>query len=70
MNSTKLYFLLSFKKQEYNQLKIEINLIKEQKYENDKITNIIEINNINNYLIKIGIYDFKKKNQKNIEGFI
>ena len=69
MNSTKLYFLLSFKKQEYNQLKIEINLIKEQKYENDKITNIIEINNINNYLIKIGIYDFKKKKSEKYRGF-
>ena len=69
MNSTKLYFLLSFKKQEYNQLKIEINLIKGQKYENEKITNIIEINNINKYLIKIGIYDFKKKISENYIGF-
>ena len=69
MNSTKLYFLLSFKKQEYNQLKIEINLIKEQKYENEKITNIIEINDINNYSIQIRIYDFKKKNSEKYIGF-
>ena len=70
MNSTKLYFIFSFKKQEYNQLEIEINLIKEQKYENEKITNIIEINNINNYLIKIGIYDFKKKIPEKYRGFL
>ena len=70
MNSTKLYFIFSFKKQEYNELKIEISLIKEQKYEIEKITNIIEINNINNYLIKIGIYDFKKKIPEKYRGFL
>ena len=30
MNSTKLYFLLSFKQNEYKQLKIEVLLVKEK----------------------------------------
>ena len=62
MNSTKLYFLLSFKKNEYKQLKIEVLLVKEKKNDKEKLTDIYEINNINDYMIKIGKYDFKKKN--------
>ena len=61
MNSTKLYFLLSFKKNEYKQLKIKVFLIKGQNYDKEKLTDIYEINNINDYMIIIGIFDFKKK---------
>ena len=69
MNSTKLYFLLSFKKNEYKQLKIEVFLIKGQNYDKEKLTDIYEINNINDYMIKIGKYDFKKKISENYKGF-
>ena len=70
MNSTKLYFLLSFKTNEYKQLKIEVLLVKEQNYDKEKLTDIYDISNINDYMIKIGIFDFKKKNLKIIEDFI
>jgi hypothetical protein len=60
MNSTKLYFLLSFKKKECKKLKIQVILTDGKNIEKEKITDVCDINEINDYMIQIGIFDFKK----------
>ena len=69
MNSTILYFLLSFKKNEYKKIKIEVSLVNGKRFEKEKLTNICEINYINDYRIKIGIFDFKNIKSENYIGF-
>ena len=69
MISTKLYFLLSFKKNECKKLKIEVILIDGNKNKKEKITDVCDINNINDYMIQVGIFNFKKIKSENYKGF-
>ena len=64
MDSTKLYFLLSFKINEYKKLKIEVILTDGKKQKKENLTNVCDINNINDYIIQIGIFDFGNRQSK------
>ena len=72
MSNTRIFFLCSFKKNEYK--KFEINCMfrkeKKNKIEHDKINpDLLELGNDGEYLIKIGIVDFIKNKIQN-ENYI
>ena len=72
MSNTRIFFLCSFKKNEYKTFEIYCMFRKEKKnkIEHDKINpDLLELGNDGEYLIKIGIVDFIKNKIQN-ENYI